>query len=78
MTNIRAPDLQPWEPKLETAPVFNAFMNPTNPAKSLDEEEAEARRAAGVEVPDDVDAPGDEPAPAATESPPAETDHKSP
>lgn len=53
MRKIAAPDVQPWEPKLETTPMFNPFMTTTNPSESLDEAEVQARGTAGLDAPSD-------------------------
>ncbi len=53
MPTTPAPDTKPWEPKLESAPEFNPFMNPANPDRSLEEEAADAKTAAGLDESDD-------------------------
>ena len=55
MPNPPRPDVQPWEPELEPVPVFNPFVNVTNPARSVpgSEEEDETVMEPG--------APGDNP-----------------
>jgi hypothetical protein len=41
MQKPQKPDVQPWEPELEPAPVPNPFVNVTTPGRSVAESEEE-------------------------------------